>query len=33
MQVIGPGDSTDPARTRAVLDAALASLNRRLPGG
>jgi hypothetical protein len=28
MQVIGPGDSPDPALTREVLNTALARLNR-----
>jgi hypothetical protein len=31
MHVIGPGDSSDPELTREVLNAALASLNRRTP--
>jgi len=31
--VLGPGDSSDPAITREVLDAALASLNRPAAGG
>jgi hypothetical protein len=33
MQVIGPGDSTDPALTREVLNTALATLNGRSPHG
>ena len=33
VQVIGPGDSSDPGLTREVLNAALASLNRAGPDG
>lgn len=31
MRVVGPGDSSDPALTREVLNTALASLNRPTP--
>ena len=32
IQVVGPGDSSDPRVTHQVLNTALASLGRRAPG-